>query len=90
MNRHTTEEAVAAELSRVLVPVLAKAAVQMRGKNARFEMRFLVQKDMWDNYGDYLRLTLASPLPGCVSPAGLIPPALAHALETGKITEAPA
>jgi hypothetical protein len=72
MHEHNTQEKIEAELSRVLVPSLARAALAMKGAHgAGFEMRYRVQKDMWDNYGDAFRFCLGTCLPACVEPANV-------------------
>lgn len=57
MHKHATQAELEAELSRVFVPALARRALAMKGGNERFDLRFFVQKDMWDNYGDMLHVT---------------------------------
>lgn len=72
MHEHDTQEKMEAELSRVLVPFLARAALAMKGVGgAGFEMRYRVQMDMWDNFGDAFRFCLGTCLPACIEPTSV-------------------
>jgi hypothetical protein len=49
---------IATLLGEELVPRLAEWADRQRGLNGKIDLKLFIQKDMWDNLGDKLRVTI--------------------------------